>query len=85
MEIKRLDYISFALVNGIASAILGLIAGILEAVGLSFLPSWYAFGASVTAIVISPIMGFLVGLVSGLIFALLYNLLISKWIKIKAE
>lgn len=90
-EVKKLDYISFALVEGVVTALINLIIGILfTIVGGTFLGA-SGLGALVLAttgflmIIIMPIVGFIVGFIGGIIIALIYNFLINKYIKIKVE
>lgn len=83
-EIKKLDYLSFAIVEGLCSAVITFIVGvIITAAGMSIFLPFAVMG--VIYLLIAPIFGFIGGFIGGLIVAILYNFIISRYIKIKAK
>lgn len=90
-EIEKLDYISFALVNGIIQAILAFFLAILQTAALGSVAGMMGMagagliGVGIVSIILSPILGFILGFIGGLIFAALYNFVINRIAKIKAE
>ncbi|MFH7903886.1 MAG: hypothetical protein QW409_02970 [Candidatus Aenigmatarchaeota archaeon] len=88
-DVEKLDYISFALVNGIVTAIVFLIIAILQVAALGSLVGMMRMGmflvGGILSLVLSPIIGFVTGFIGGLIFAALYNFLVNRIVKIKAE
>ena len=85
--IKRIPAVPFALMLGAISAIIGLIVGIIWAIGFGALmagiPGMGAFGAfigmfAVAMPIIGIIGGFISGFIEGLIFAAIYNFLAPK-------
>ena len=82
-KLKRIGVLSFAKLQGVLLAFLGLIAGIFMQLGASFgaLADLSGIGAGFgfLAIIILPILYAIFGFIEGAVVAFLYNL-IAKWI-----
>jgi len=87
-KLKRLDILSVAKFMAVYGAIIGFIAGILEAIAFAILGQTSSSGLlamptagptfGYLAIITYPIIYAILGFISGAIFAALYNL-IAKW------
>jgi len=84
-EIKKVDVLSFALLQMIISAIIGLVMGLIIAfimgpmAAIGGTPSGFLVGMGFGAIIIAPIFYGVMGFIMGAIGAFLYNLA-AKWV-----
>ena len=92
-KVKRIPPVPIAIAVGLVNAVLGLILGILTAVNLGILVSWFAQLAGISGITVPqlnvlnagalliigyPIGGFIVGFIGTLIVAHVYNVVEKK-------
>ena len=87
-EIKKIDIISLAKIEGALGVVIGFIVGIIFAVigaaamgfaGVSDMPRASGLFFGVAAIIILPILCAVIGFIGGLIVAFLYNV-VAGWI-----